>query len=127
MKKFFSKIILLSVLLAIGFGSFGPLTVNAQTTSDEACGGVVIAGGNCDDPANNGKVDSLVSQVVAVLSVVVGVVATIMIMVGGFKYITSNGDSNQVSSAKNTILYAIIGIVVVVFAQVIVKFVINKA
>jgi ABC-type Fe3+ transport system permease subunit len=103
-----------------------PAAVLAQTTSDEACEGVAIAGGNCDDPENDRKVDSLVSQVVNVLSVVVGIVATIMIMLGGFKYVTSNGDSNQISSAKNTILYAIVGIVVVVFAQVIVRFVINK-
>ena len=58
---------------------------------------------------------------------IVGVVAVIMIIIGGLKYITSSGDSNNVSSAKNTILYAIIGLVVVVLAQVIVRFVVTKA
>jgi hypothetical protein len=53
-------------------------------------------------------------------------VAVIMIIVGGLKYITSGGDSNNVSSAKSTIIYAIIGLVVVALAQFIVQFVLNK-
>ena len=49
-----------------------------------------------------------------------------MIMVGGLKYMTSQGDSANVASAKNTILYAVIGLVVVALAQVIVKFVLDR-
>jgi hypothetical protein len=56
----------------------------------------------------------------------VGVVAVIMFIVGGFRYITSAGDSSKVSSAKNTLVYAIIGLVVVALAQAIVLFVLNK-
>ena len=57
---------------------------------------------------------------------VVGVIAVIMIIIGGLRYITSGGDSNNTKGAKDTILYAIIGLVVVAMAQVIVKFVLNK-
>jgi hypothetical protein len=49
-----------------------------------------------------------------------------MIIIGGFRYITAGGDSNNVSAAKNTIIYAIIGLVIVAFAQIIVQFVLNK-
>jgi hypothetical protein len=59
-------------------------------------------------------------------SLVVGVVAVIMIIIAGFKYITSGGDSGNVTSAKNTILYAIIGLVVVALSQFIVKFVLGR-
>jgi hypothetical protein len=72
------------------------------------------------------SINSVIAAVVNVLSIVIGVVSVIMIMVGGFKYVTSNGDSNSVSSAKNTILYAIIGIVVAALAQVLVNFVLKK-
>jgi hypothetical protein len=58
--------------------------------------------------------------------VIVGVAAVIMIIIGGFRYITSSGDSASVNSAKNTILYAIIGLVIVALAQVIVRFVLNQ-
>lgn len=69
---------------------------------------------------------SLIATVINFLSLVVGVVAVIMIIVGGFKYITSGGDSGNVTGAKNTILYALIGIIIVVLAQVIIRFVIGQ-
>lgn len=86
-------------------------------------------GGNCT-PANTQQastsINSIIKTVVNIFSVVVGIVAVIMIIVGGFRYITSGGDSNNVSGAKNTIIYAIIGLVVVALAQFIVQFVLNK-
>ena len=48
-----------------------------------------------------------------------------MIMVGGFKYITSGGDSGKISSAKATIIYALVGLVIVAMAQFIVRFAIR--
>jgi hypothetical protein len=72
------------------------------------------------------NVNSIIKTVINVFSFVVGVVAVIMIIVGGFRYITSGGDSGNISSAKNTIIYAIIGLVVVALAQFIVQFVLNK-
>ena len=54
------------------------------------------------------------------------VTAVMMIIVGGFRYITSGGASDSVSSAKNTIIYAIVGLVVVALAQFIVQFVLNR-
>jgi len=57
---------------------------------------------------------------------VVGAAAVIMIIVGGFKYITSSGDSTSVESAKNTILFAVIGLVIALVAQSIVIFVLRK-
>lgn len=81
----------------------------------------------CDPEGSEEKLNSLVTDIVNIFSVIVGIVAVIMIIVGGFKYITSGGDSGNVTGAKNTILYAIIGLVVVALAQFIVKFVLSKA
>ena len=50
----------------------------------------------------------------------------IMIIIGGFRYIISGGDSSSVQGAKNTILYAIVGLLIVVFAQVIIRFVLTN-
>ena len=72
------------------------------------------------------KINGIIKTVINVFSIVVGVVAVIMIIIGGFRYITSGGDSSNVSGAKNTIIYAIIGLVVVALAQFIVQFVVNK-
>ena len=56
----------------------------------------------------------------------VGIVAVVMIIIGGLRYITSGGNDTNVASAKNTLLYAIIGLIIVSLAQLIVRFVLNK-
>lgn len=71
-------------------------------------------------------VRDVVANIIKILFFVVGVAAVIMIIIGGFRYITSNGDSAQISSAKNTIIYALIGLAVAVLAQAIVAFVFNR-
>lgn len=82
---------------------------------------------NCDQAQASGdSLNNLIKTVINIVSVIVGVVAVVMIIFGGLKYITSGGDSNNVSSAKNTIIYAIIGLVVVALAQFIVRFVLGK-
>ncbi len=69
---------------------------------------------------------SLMAKVINIFSVVVGSVSVIMIIIGGFRYIISGGDSGGVTAGKNTILYAIVGLVIVLFSQVIVRFVLTK-
>ena len=84
---------------------------------------------NCDADTGgdaNTRVNNIIKLVINMFSLVVGVISVIMIIVGGLKYITSSGDSGNVTGAKNTILYAIIGLVVVALAQVIVRFVLAK-
>ena len=61
-----------------------------------------------------------------VLLFVIGAVSVIMLIIGGFSYVTSQGDQTQVQSAKNTILYSIVGIVVAILAYAAVNFVISS-
>lgn len=96
-----------------------------SAAADAVCEGVELTGGNCNGNGNNG-LNRVIEQAINIFSIIIGVIAVIMIMVGGLKYITSGGDSAGVSSAKNTILYAVVGLVVVAMAQIIVKFVLNK-
>ena len=56
----------------------------------------------------------------------IGILSVIMLIFGGIKYATSGGDANKVTSAKNTIMYAIIGLVVAFFAWAIVNWVITS-
>lgn len=72
------------------------------------------------------KINNIVHTAVNLLSAVVGIVAVIMIIIGGFRYVTSGGSDTSVTAAKNTILYAIIGLVVVALAQIIVRFTLSK-
>ncbi|MCU0667240.1 MAG: pilin [Patescibacteria group bacterium] len=76
------------------------------------------------DPEN--KLNNIVGTIIDFFSWLIGIASVIMIMVGGFKYVTSGGDSSKTKTAKDTILYAIIGLIIVVLAQSIVWFVINR-
>ena len=104
----------------------------APSVSNGLCQGAslqISADNSCPDTtaAATDSVNTIITTVINIFSIVVGVVAVIMIIVGGLKYITSGGDSGNVTGAKNTILYAVIGLVVVALAQVIVKFVLGKS
>jgi len=70
--------------------------------------------------------NGIITKVVKLLSIALGVVAIIMIIIAGLKYILSSGDPTSVNSAKNTIIYAVIGLVVAIMAQALIIFVLNK-
>ena len=61
-----------------------------------------------------------------VLLFLIGAISVIMLIVGGIRYVVSGGDSTAVTNAKNTILYAIVGIVVAILAFAVVNFVITS-
>ncbi len=111
---------------ATAFAAVGDDTPEIESSLCEGAN-LQVGGGACDTEDSTDKVNKLISLIINIFSLVVGIVAVIMIIIGGLKYITSSGDSNNITSAKNTILYAIIGLVVVALAQFIVKFVLGKA
>ena len=121
MKRF--KILLLSVMVIFSGFAVLPAIANAAT-KDDICQGVSLTGGSCG--GGDTDINKVIQQVINILSIIVGVIAVIMIIIGGLRYITSGGDSNNISGAKNTIIYAVIGLVVVAMAQVIVRFVLSK-
>lgn len=132
MKKLLTKIQLAVALLAGVLLLAAPTIVSAQGAAqlqgnkEAVCKGVALTGGDCNADAE-GQVNKIIETVINILSVLVGVASVIMIIIGGFKYVTSNGDSNSIGSAKNTILYAVIGLVIVAMAQTIVQFTIRRA
>lgn len=88
-----------------------------------------LATGDCSNKSTSGggkDLTDFIARVLNILSVVVGAVAVIMVIVGGFRYTVSGGKEEGVKGAKNSILYALIGLVIVALAQVIVRFVLNK-
>jgi hypothetical protein len=120
-------------LMALSFGALSPALVisgqgYAQTFKESACDGLQqVGGGNaCTGNEAETRVNSLIANIVNLLSFIVGIVAVIMIVIAGFRYITSGGDSSKVSGAKSALIYAIVGLIIVALAQLIVQFVLNK-
>ena len=122
---------LYTILLAIAsFVAFASVS-----TAPAALAGTSVLGEACKDNATsvicqqstdaNTKTDKFVTDLIGLLLFAIGIIAVIMIIIGGIRYVTSNGDSSQVTSAKNTILYAVVGLVVALLAYAIVNFVIG--
>ena len=109
--------------LAIMFGaSFCAVPAFAATVFEDACSGSDSA--LCEDQSTD--VGSVVNVIVNTLLYVLGAVCVIVIIIGGVFYVTSMGNASSVEKAKNTILYAVIGLVVALLAYAIVNFVIGK-
>ncbi len=97
----------------------------AQLACEGAAGTFDAGSGECtsDEEGNCLFGDGcIVSRVIETLLFILGAAAVIMLIVGGIRYVVSSGDQNAVTGAKNTILYAIIGLVVAFLAFAIVRF-----
>ena len=79
-----------------------------------------------DQPPNLFGANGTFSTITNVLLYIVGAIAVIMIVIGGLRYVISGGDSKNITAAKNTILYAVIGIIVAILAYAAVNFVIGS-
>lgn len=69
--------------------------------------------------------EGVFTQITNTVLYAVGIISVIMLIYGGLRYVVSGGDSKKVTDAKNTILYAIIGLIISILAFAIVNFVIN--
>lgn len=79
---------------------------------------------NSGDPITG--TNGVLAKAARIISYLAGAAAIILMIIGGFMYVTSDGEASKLSAAKNTVIYALVGLVVVVFAQSIIIFVINK-
>jgi hypothetical protein len=99
--------------------------VLADSKSQVQSGINTAAGGQGQAPPDQ-SLNSTIRTGLNLFSAIAGVAAVIMLIVGGFRYIVSAGNDTAVSDSKKTILYALIGLVIVSLAQVIVKFVLQN-
>lgn len=126
MKRILLAIVTLSAIVPMYFGGTAHAAL-FDGAKGSACGGVALnAESTTCDPAAEKKANSLLATALNIFSIVVGIIAVIMIMVGGLKYITSGGDAAQTNTAKDTVMYAAIGLVIVALSQVIVQFVLKR-
>jgi hypothetical protein len=104
-----------------------PATVTNPTLKGRACEGITGSTGTATtDCGQPGFFAGLVERILNILSIILGGIAVIVLVVAGIMYVASGGDPNNTKRAKDAILYAVIGIVVAVAAQGIVRFVIGN-
>jgi hypothetical protein len=81
--------------------------------------------GTCSS-SDSRTVNSTLRQVMNILFYVSGSIAILMIIIGGVRYVVSAGDQSAVTGAKNTVMYSMIGLVVIVISAALVSFVLNN-
>ena len=132
--KLYALAAVITVLIPLTFSGItyaqsSPYNVQNATNSNACLGstiqnGAASAGTACNAAQSN--INILFTNILNIISWIVGSIAVLLIVIAGFRYIISGGESAGTASAKNSILYAIVGLVIVAFAQVIVQFVLHK-
>ena len=125
MKQLVYKISFMAVFLFGLVPRVGATDANLQTGADAAHPGSTPSNlfGDTKDASGHVTQQGAFHIIADTLIYIVGALAVIMLIIGGLRYVASQGSKEGVESAKNTILYAVIGIVVAILAFAIVSFV----
>ena len=131
MKRLFAALATLLMLGTIGAATLSPAVVYAQADPfDQVCSGSGASSPVCTEKNKGGNPlfgpTGIITKVIQLMSIIVGVASVFMIIVGGMRYIFSHGDSGAINQARNTVVYAIAGLVVALASQAIVAFVLEK-
>lgn len=117
------KLALASLVAMVGMATAvltPAVTVGASPASD------IQSGVNDSGGTGQASLGTQIKTIVNILLYILGAIAVVMIVIGGVRYTTSNGDSGAIKSAKDTILYSVIGLVVAILAYSIVNFVLTQ-
>lgn len=135
MRQQIRRVVILSAASLLGSLLLPASAVYASQTTTAlsgACGGAAAQSSYCQTVNTGGGGDPIagsngvLGHAVNIIAIIAGIAAVIIIIIAGIKYITSQGDPAAVSNAKQTIIYAAIGLVVVALARQIISYVINK-
>lgn len=119
MKKFMAATLIVGLILA------SLISTPSQAADFNIQSGVNAAHGT-SQPTELFGGGGIFTTIVNILLFVIGALSVIMLIIGGIRYTISGGNSSAVTTAKNTIIYAIVGIIVAILAFAIVNFVINS-
>lgn len=127
MKRIKSILMSLVLLVSLGGGAvLAPAVAHADSAKQDVCQ-ALQSGSDCTKN-NTGSVSvgRLITAIINIMSLIIGVAAVIMMIVAGIRFVTSGGSSETVAEARNTIIYAVVGLIVAGMAQLLVQFVLNK-
>lgn len=129
-KKTIAGVFLAFVMVVVSMFAVATPSYAADATCSDGVSGGIKGGLDCasneSTPSTLFGQGSIFTQVVNTLLFIIGAIAVVMLIWGGIRYTTSAGNSNNVTAAKNTIMYAIIGLVIAILAYAIVNFVLTS-
>lgn len=121
MKQLLKRLTAIVAMIAVLLVPVTPVFADTVDVLNKgACSGSSICSGS------NTGLFSVIRTVIQVMLTIAGAVAVIMIIIGGIRYVTSAGDQSDVKAAKDTILYAVVGLVITIMAYAVVTYVAGK-
>lgn len=119
-------ITILSIFISLLVSPTLTYAVDINTCPQSGSGTSNSALCSSNNQSSSNPIISALKIVLDVISYIAGIIAVISLIIAGFKMILGGGNADQYNSAKNMILFVIIGIAVVILSQTIVIFVLNK-
>ena len=123
MKNIILALIMVMTLGLVGLmptqTAYAACATTGNTSKDKVIDGLGQTGNDCSGVG----VTNFIRAIVNILSLIVGIAAVIVVILSGLRYITSAGDAGKVSSAKNTLVYALIGVAIAALAQFLIHYV----
>lgn len=132
MKRFLILLALTVAFLAVPVRVAAVDTLGGVCDNPDAVEKPAVCNGTDNGDSNDASSNPLfgpngiLTRIVTLLSFIAGVAAVIMIIYAGFRYVTSNGDTNTTATAQKAIIYGVVGLVVVAMSQILVIFVLSK-
>lgn len=123
MRLRYIPVLLLSVFVALASAT---LVSPAAFAFDLSITDGASAARGADQVADLFGSTGIITTVTNILLFIVGAIAVVMVIVGGFRYVVSGGNTANITTAKNTILYAVVGLIVAILAYALVNFVITS-
>jgi hypothetical protein len=122
------KQLILAFALVTGIASTAFAGTASAINVFPGCGAGAQGGGSTSvfGAAGTYNASSMAKIIVNTMLFILGILAVIMIIVSGIKYVTSNGDASKIKSAKDTLTYSIVGLVVAILAYAIVNYVVTR-
>ena len=131
MKRITQLLVIIALVTGVGFVS-APAVVHAVDITSDTCNALSNKPAVCAD-ANSGRTSNpvvgpngIVTKAVQLLVGIGGIIAIFVLLINGVRMITSMGNSDSFTSARNGIIYAAVGLVIVILSQAIIVFVIKK-
>ena len=126
MKTFFKSLVAIITGVSIGMLVIGTPIASADTIGQGGAPGGVNAAKGTGVPTNFASGDgSLIQKIINIMLYAIGVLSAIMLIFGGLRYVISGGQKEAVTAAKNTILYAVVGLLIAVFAYAFIHFILQ--
>ena len=114
-----------SLAIIVALGSPAASAVNFF---DDVCYGDGSQSAACsgDGKDNISGTNGIILRAASLISIIAGIAAVFIIIIAGFMFITAGGDTNKAGNARKTIIYAVVGLVVIALARTIVAFVVSR-